>query len=184
MTDLSKEYAAALFSLAREHGGEAEAAAALALLQEVLARTPGYVAFLASPAIPKEARLASLTHVLSPELPADVSALLALLCARGEAALLPPIIAAYEALYTASRNIARGTVTSAVPLTEAEQEKLRQALAQRSGHPVDLTYKLDPALLGGLTVELDGLRFDGSLRNRLNQLKEVMKDEPHSGGDQ
>ena len=63
-------------------------------------------------------------------------------------------------------------------LTGEEKEKLRAALSKRTGTTVELHYAIDPALLGGLIVEIDGTRMDGSLRHRLQEIKEVMTHAP------
>ena len=43
-----------------------------------------------------------------------------------------------------------------------------------SGHSVKLVCQLDPTLLGGVVVEMDGRCIDGSLRRRLHEVKDVM----------
>ena len=57
MTDISKEYAAALFALARESGQERAFSAALALIDRQLTAQPEYAALLSSPNVPLKERL-------------------------------------------------------------------------------------------------------------------------------
>ena len=66
------------------------------------------------------------------------------------------------------------TVPSA-ELTDAEKDKLRSTLEKKSGHSVNIEYKTDKKLIGGLIVEMDGNRMDGSLKHRLKEIKEVLK---------
>ena len=65
-------------------------------------------------------------------------------------------------------------VTSAVPLTAEEQEKLQAKLNAMAKGTAVIEYRLDSSLIGGLVVELDGKVMDGSLRHRLSEVKEVM----------
>ena len=51
---------------------------------------------------------------------------------------------------------------------------LRQKMERRIGHEVTLKCRVDPALIGGIRVEADGLVIDGSIRNKLEQIKDVI----------
>ena len=77
----------------------------------------------------------------------------------------------------ASERILDATVTSAVALTDEEKQRLQAALEKQSGGKVNIAYALDRELLGGLIVEIDGKILDGSVRDRLQRVKEVISDE-------
>jgi F-type H+-transporting ATPase subunit delta len=62
-------------------------------------------------------------------------------------------------------------VTSAGPLDEAGQQRLRQALSERTGRDVTLEIQLDPTLIGGAVAKVGDLVFDGSLRTQLDTLR-------------
>ena len=80
----------------------------------------------------------------------------------------------YNALLDASEHIFNAKVTSAAPLTESEREKLKNKLETVYHGTVHMTYEVDPSLLGGLIVDVDGKIMDGSLRQRLRDVKDVM----------
>ena len=170
----NNEYALALFQLAQENHREAEYLTALQQIRAVMQENPVYPALLASPAIEKKERLAALDAAFNGALPPDVTGLLQLLCRNDQMRSLEECIAAYEQLYDEAQHIAKAEITSAVPLTEAEritlEEKLNAALQCR----VQATYRCDPAILGGLVVAVDGYVLDGSLRQELRALKDVM----------
>ena len=65
-------------------------------------------------------------------------------------------------------------MTSAVELTEGEKAKLIEKLSQKLGRTIHLECAVDPSLLGGLVVNVDGKVIDGSLRSKLQEIKEVM----------
>lgn len=174
MTETSKEYASALFQLALEQGQEEEIAAGMKTMRGVFEQTPEYAAFLSSPGIPKQKRLDAIHEAFDGAVPEYAVSLLCLMCQRGCADLLPACAEEYQALYAEHLRRSYATVTSAVELTDGEKEKLRQKLERISGHTVRLRYQIDPALLGGVTVEMDGTLYDGSLRSRLQTMKEVI----------
>lgn len=64
----------------------------------------------------------------------------------------------------------RAKVVSAVALRDDQRERLRRALAGRTGKQVELEEAVDPSLLGGAVASVSGVVFDGSLRTQLAQL--------------
>ena len=67
--------------------------------------------------------------------------------------------------------IVEARVTSAVPLSEEENSALRAKLAKISGKQVALIATVDPSLIGGVRVEMDGKRYDNTIQDRLGRLK-------------
>ena len=65
-------------------------------------------------------------------------------------------------------------MSSAVALTEREKTELKEKLEKRLGRTIRLECAIDPSLLGGLLVQVDGRVIDGSLKHRLHEIKEVM----------
>jgi F-type H+-transporting ATPase subunit delta len=68
-------------------------------------------------------------------------------------------------------------VTAAEKLSEAHLQALKSALMSITGEKsVDLHVKVDPAIIGGLTVKLGSRMVDSSLRTKLNAIKHAMKE--------
>ncbi|HSD27647.1 MAG TPA: ATP synthase F1 subunit delta [Vicinamibacteria bacterium] len=93
--------------------------------------------------------------------------LLDLLASRDRACLLPDVIEAYAELANAAHGVVSAEVVSAVPLPEAP----RRALAKAIGGTVELRSRVDPELVGGLLVRVEGTTYDGSVRTRLAALR-------------
>jgi F-type H+-transporting ATPase subunit delta len=84
--------------------------------------------------------------------------------------LLPEISAHYEELRAAVENTLDVEVISAVTLSDAQTDKLRQSLSTRLKRTVRMQNSVDPTLLGGAVVRAGDLVIDGSLKGRLERL--------------
>ncbi|MBQ3134586.1 MAG: ATP synthase F1 subunit delta [Oscillospiraceae bacterium] len=175
MAEISKEYAQALFLLACEEGRQKEYGQVLEQVKAVFEDQPDYPQLLASPAIPVAERLRTIEVAFADMTPEHVLSYLKLLCEKGRIGCFVESVNAYQALLDASEHIANAKITSAVELTEAEKQKLQLALERRCKGQVRAEYVVDESLLGGMVVEVDGSILDGSLRQRLSEVKEVIR---------
>ena len=97
---------------------------------------------------------------------------LKLLCEENLLAELPGCVRAYRDRYNADHGITEVTVVSAVPLNDTSREKLLAKLQEMTGKTVRLTAKVDPSILGGLRLDLNGTRLDGTVQRRLERLRD------------
>lgn len=75
-----------------------------------------------------------------------------------------------------SVNAEMASVTSSVPLTDHEKQRLRRVLSEKLGTEVGLTERLDPELITGLVIQIGGLVIDGSLKNKLRKALPFVRD--------
>ena len=68
------------------------------------------------------------------------------------------------------RGIIPSTVTTAVPLNEAQRDMLRQTMESRLGLRFDVRYRVDSNILGGVVFKYRDRLIDGSLRFDLDKL--------------
>lgn len=174
MTETSKSYADALFSLALENAAMSETLTAMKTVRDGLYYTEGAVDLLASPAIDKEDRYAVLDKTFGDAIPEHVMGLLHVMVARGHIRELDDCYQAFHELCDAAMKLSTAHVVSAVALTKEEQARLTAGLTQKLNRTIRLECSVDPSLLGGMIVTVDGKVFDGSLKHRLHEIKEVM----------
>ena len=175
MTGRGREYATALFELALEDRNAGEIAEGLSVVEKVLEETPESVDFFTSPAISREEKLEVAHRAFDGAVCDTVLSFFSLLCEKGRVSLFPDVKREYDAFFRESIRESIASVVSAAPLSDGEKEAMRVALEKKSGHTVIVEYRVDPALLGGVIVEMDGTRMDGSLRRRLRDIKETME---------
>ena len=174
MTTTSREYAEALFELAVQGNVTEETSEGLETVISALMQTPEYRALLASPAIGKEERLNALDSAFRGKIPDILLAILRMMISRGQVSALNGMARDYEELARGYRGETVAVVTSAVPLKEAEAVALRAKLEKKLARKVTLQFRVNPELIGGIRVEADGRVIDGSIRKKLDEIKEVM----------
>lgn len=81
----------------------------------------------------------------------------------------------YEKLTDELANIVRAELVAAVELPAEAVEKIRAALAKRTGKKVEMETKIDPGLIGGLVTRIGDLVLDGSVKTQLVSLKESLQ---------
>ncbi len=174
MTGMNKEYGTALFMLAKELGTENEYAMALECVMDVFSKNPLYMDFLASPSIPMQERLDAIAQAFDNSIPENVVSFVQLLCEKGRIYCLFGCADEYKKLLDVQNSISVAYVKSAVELTEEEKQRLRDKLEVQSGNSVILECSTDKSIMGGIVVEIDGKVIDGSLKNRLYEVKDVI----------
>ena len=174
MTETSRSYADALFPLAVEAGSVRETLDALKIARDELYHTEGALDLLASPAIPKDERLAVIEKVFSDTLPQHVVSLVCVRCANGVIRELDDTVNAFAELHDAAMKLSTARVVSAVALSPVQQAELTAQLAKQLGRTIRLECEVDASIMGGMIVYVDGKVIDGSLRHKLQQIKEVM----------
>ena len=177
MTEISREYAVSLFSIAREKGEEAEYMSALYDAQKILNENPKYSELLNSPNIAKSERIKALDAAFAEILPENVLIFLKILCEKRRMSIFDTCVADYKRLFDEFSNTVQATVISAVELSDTQKAKLKQKLEGISGKNVELRCSVDVSLYGGLTVEMGGCVYDGSLKSKLRDIKGGLLDE-------
>lgn len=174
MTQIGKEYGAALFMLGCETDSKREYAEALSCACSVIKENPAYLELLSSPNIPLADRLSVIDRAFVSSLPTHVLSFLKLLCEKGRMDCLWEAEQEYKQLLDASERVSCAVIRSAVALTENQKLRLKNKLERLCENQVTMAYEIDESLIGGIVVEIDGKILDGSLRRRLNEVKEVI----------
>jgi F-type H+-transporting ATPase subunit delta len=98
--------------------------------------------------------------------------LLLVLVSSRRQSLLPAIEEAYRQLVDKREGRVVAQLTTAVPVTAAEQKRLAEQLSKRLHLEVRFESLVDPSLLGGAVVRVGDRVFDASLTTRLQQLRQ------------
>lgn len=173
MAQTEREYAEALFSVAAEENSAEEYLQALITVKQLMQENPDYIEFLASPAIPLSERIGAVEEAFG-SMPEYVVSFLKILCENGKIRTLFGCIDEFSALAAAFSNRAAAGIYSAIPLSDEQKKGVCAKLEKLTGKSIDPVYIIDESLIGGLKIEVDGKTFDGSIKRRLGEMKDVM----------
>ncbi|MFP5342595.1 MAG: F0F1 ATP synthase subunit delta [Candidatus Limnocylindria bacterium] len=126
---------------------------------------------LSNPSIPLHQRSKAVTGLLDGIAGPGLTNLVLLLLKRGRIVDLPRVAAEFRRLDDRRQGITHASVTSATALTPDEVRALTARLEQSTGGRIALETSVDEALLGGLVVRLGDRLIDGSVRGRLERLR-------------
>lgn len=175
----ARRYARALLDIALEKGSAEALRDELAAMVTLIAAHPDLGALLAHPAVSAERKRKVVGAVAAGAHASELMArLLTLMGERDRLPLLPLVSAAYARLWNAQRGVVAAEAVSAVPLDETQARAVSAALATATGRKVDLTARVDPRLLGGMLVHMEGRTYDGSVRSRLLALRRTLAGQP------
>ena len=164
-----RRYADAAFEIGLRDGTvevwrrELDAAAEMVRSEQVLD-------VLANPAIPLDQRLEATQRAFA-KLSQPVRNLILLLVRRGRIEQLPRVAAEFARLDDERNGLTHATATSAAPLGAEEVRAITARLEQLTGGRVALETNVDPDILGGVVVRIGDRLIDGSVRGRLERLR-------------
>lgn len=172
---VAARYAQALFELGVEQGNLPQVSDEVRKINEVYEGSDELRAVLGNPIVDAASRQAILRDVLSRlGVGPIVTSTLGLLAERGRLTVLPYLSRGLQRLADERAGVVRATVTSAAPLSDGYVDELRRQLEASLGKKVQLDRQVDPTLLGGLITRIGDRVIDGSLRTRLDRLRQTM----------
>ena len=168
-SNIARRYAQGIFQLAKEPDLDSwrqELAQLEALLQDDVLR-----AAFANPSVSTPRRM-ELAQRLAPELRQETQNLLRLLIEHRRTSEMPAIRREFERMADKAAGIVNVALTTAVDLSDAEQQRYERVLADRLGKKVRMDYRHDPGLVAGATIQIGDRLIDGSVRTQLDRLRQ------------
>ncbi|MCX7926512.1 MAG: ATP synthase F1 subunit delta [Fimbriimonadales bacterium] len=169
---VARRYARALFEVALKQERLQQTGDDLNNLRALMTQSDELRAFFYSPLIPRDRKIARLREALSAQMQPHTLRLLELLVEKRREKFFEAVCEEFQKLQEAHQGIARATIESAAPLTEAEQNALVQKLQQSTGKTIIPTFEVNPDLIGGVRVQIGDYQIDGTLRGALDRLRD------------
>jgi F-type H+-transporting ATPase subunit delta len=172
MSTRADYYAEAFFTVIAAEGSVNEVRDELFRFSRVLEGNDELRNALADPHLPAERRTQIVQDLLGGKASDTTTALVGLVVGTGRIRELSAIVDGVlsRTAELSERNVAE--VRSAVELSDDQKSRLSEALTKATGSPVDVVVIIDPTVVGGIVTQIGDTVIDGSVRQRLSQLRE------------
>lgn len=170
---IPRRYAKALLKFAEERKQQTHVYDLMSTLASSFQAEPQLAQVMSNPFVEDKDKMSLLTTAAGAgESDSVFCDFLKLLCRNRRLALSRDIAYAYLDLYREANNISIVKVTSAAPLSAADEDRIKALITRHlHGGTMDYSSKVDPSLIGGFTVEVGNDRIDASISNELKQLR-------------
>jgi F-type H+-transporting ATPase subunit delta len=173
VTERVAAYASALLSVAQAEGVEQRVEDELFKVARAFEGSDDLRSTLTDPAIPIERRAGVVEELLAKRAHPLTTAMTEFIVSAGRARDLPAIVDEFVAKAAEARAEAVAEVRTAFPLDADREARLATALARATGKRVTIKVIIDPTVLGGIVARIGDTVIDGSVRSRLEQLREA-----------
>ena len=170
LSTIARPYAEAAFELARENTALPAWSRMLDLIASVATDARMRTA-LASPKFDDAEKESLFLSVTGENLDDDARSFVRVLIESDRIALAREIRELFEVRRNEAEGVARATIESALPMSEAEQAGLTAALERRFGRKVEATVKVNAELIGGARITVGDTVIDDSVLGKLTAMK-------------
>lgn len=174
MSRVGEVYASGLYSLAAEEGLSKTILDEMAVLVQSFSAEPMFLRLLCAPNVPVQERCKILDDSFRGKIHPYLLNFLKILTEKGYIRQFSDCYRAYRERYNVECGILPVRAVTAVALTESQAQKLTEKLQKLTGKTVELENFVDPSVLGGVRLDYDGKRVDGTVKNRLDSIRELL----------
>jgi len=169
---VATRYAHALFGAARKAGEEEKVLSDLLALEKLYETDRRFQEFLEAPDVLTDHKVELIHSLFDSRVGVLVVRFLLLMLQKKRIQHLPLVFGHYRQLVEDHLGILRTQVITALPLDPSLAESLRGKLEKLSGKTIRLEPRVEPGILGGIIVRLGEKTLDGSIRHRLDELRD------------
>jgi F-type H+-transporting ATPase subunit delta len=171
---VARQYAGALFTVAQRNRTVEIVRRDLDSFAQLVAEHGELREIFATPIVPPRKKKALVEALLNEVGPVsdEFRRTATLLAERDRLALVGDVARAFGDRVMDAERAVEARVVTAIALPEDRQEQLAEALGRATGRRVNVTNRIDPAILGGLVAEVGSTVFDGSVAGQLARMRQ------------
>lgn len=173
--ELIQGYAEALFRVVQAEGDLERVEDELYRFGKILESNHELKQVLSDQGIERAQRMKVLDELLADKVSPHTLGLLAFVVEQGRGRQLPQILKEVADIAAEARQHVVAEVRSAVPLDDEQQRSLAAALSKATGKKVEVKVLVDPSVIGGIVAKVGDTIIDGTVKRRLEQLKEQVR---------
>ena len=167
---IARRYAKAFLGLSQDPAQTAEELSALA---DVYETNLEFRAFMAEPKVDQASKAKTVGNICG-EFSEQTQKFVRYLTHKNRFQLIGFVALAFEKMALAKLGKGKANITTAFKMTDAETKDLAKKLSDYTKLDVALEVEVDQSILGGAVTQIGSLVLDGSVKNRLNLIKETI----------
>ena len=171
---IANRYAEALFQLSEEENISKEIYSELHDVVQLVKENKDLDNVFKSPLVAKNEKIDLIEALFNGKINNNLKNFLKILVEKGRISSLQSIELTFKELLNEKHNILEGTVISAVSLTTEKVKELEETLSKKYNKNITLENKVDKSILGGVLVRLGNIQIDGSVKTRLDNIKDQL----------
>jgi len=174
VASLSTRYARTLFELALERGLASDYMEQAAFISDML-KDEDCQRIITHPRIPEAEKFVFFDKGFKGRIHDDLLGFMRLTVTKNRETFLVPALDELVEMIRRHKNYAMAKVVSAIELDDEQKAQLKVVLARKLGKSIELSASVDPSVIGGFRLHVDGHVFDRTLRYMLRDMKESMQ---------
>ena len=171
MAEVSTRYGTALYDLVMESGDLDESLKQAVFLQRALAK-PELHQVMAHPHVSAEEKLRLIQSSFPGAFNAQLTGFISLLITKNRASFIGEALREFITLANRAQGRIDAHVVSAAKLDEMQILEIRRLLARKLGKEATISLEVDPSLVGGFAIYVDGHTVDGTVKRRLQDMRD------------
>lgn len=172
---ISVRYARALLKSATDAKQEDKVYSEMLTLSDSYVKVPELRLTIENPMLPQETKEALLVTAVGDNPTALTKSFIRLVLRNDRENVMQLMANSYITLYRRKKNIIRGKLTTAVPVSSETENKMRAMVESKAKGAVEFETDVDPDIIGGFILEYDTFRMDASVKSKLNAILTALK---------
>lgn len=171
MTQIAKAYGRTLYDLAVECESVEQMLDEITVLRQAFEENPQFLTLMGTPNLTKEERIAILDETFGGKIHIYLLNFLKVLVENGASHEFIDAAKQFRDEYNWENGIEIATVVSAVALDAAQESELVEKLEKLTGKKIQLEKVVDPSVMGGIRLQMEGHQLDGTVKNKLDAIR-------------
>ena len=172
---ISVRYARALMKSATELKQEDKVYKEMQVLAQSYIQVPELRFTIDNPMLAQDKKQTLLETACGTEVSDLTKRFIALVLKEGRESTLQFMAASYITLYRQQKNITRGRLITATPVSSDVEAKMKQMVVSKTRGTVEFNTEIDPDIIGGFILEYDTYRMDASVKTKLNTVLTALR---------
>jgi len=175
LNSTSRSYALSLYELAKESSELNKVENGMNGLKTLLSNSSDFKEMILNPTVTKEEKNKVITKIVDQySFCRTLKKFLGFLTIKNRLFFLNQIIDSFLNIISSNKGELKAKLLSSKELSKAEIEKIRNELSKDFQSPINIDYKYDPDLIGGLVIQIGSVMVDTSIKTKLGQLQKSM----------